>query len=71
MLVLVACVAVNLWCFKVSTILGIVGLNVTKHVVIAQLCLALGVNRRPLASTEENKRAETSTVPAPVAPSPP
>jgi hypothetical protein len=43
---LVACVAVNLWCFRVHVIFGIVALNVTKHVVIAQLCQAVGVNRR-------------------------
>ncbi len=47
MLGLVACVALNIWCFKVSAILGLIGLNVTKHVVIAQLCHAVGVNRRP------------------------
>jgi hypothetical protein len=46
MLALVACVAVNIWCFQVSTLLGIIGLNVTKHVMIAQLCHALGVNRK-------------------------
>jgi hypothetical protein len=46
MLALVACVAVNIWCFQVSTLLGIIGLNVTKHVMIAQLCQALGVNRK-------------------------
>jgi hypothetical protein len=43
---LVACVAVNLWCFRVHVMLGVVAVNVTKHVVIAQLCQALGVNRR-------------------------
>ncbi len=43
---LVAGVAVNLWCFRVNVILGIVALNITKHVVIAQLCQAVGVNRR-------------------------
>ena len=63
LLALVACVAVNIWCFKVSTILGIVGLNVTKHVMIAQLCQALGVNRR----TADAGRSETVgvTVPSP------
>jgi hypothetical protein len=49
---LVACVAVNLWCFRVHFLLGMVAINVTKHVVIAQLCQAVGVNRR--------------TVPAPI-----
>jgi hypothetical protein len=46
---LVACVAVNLWCFRVHVLLGLVAINITKHVVIAQLCMALGVNRRTSA----------------------
>ncbi len=55
---LVACVALNIWLFRVGTLLGILGLNVTKHVAIAMLCQAAGVNRsqapgvaRPSAST--------------------
>jgi hypothetical protein len=43
---LVACVAVNLWCFRVHVMLGLVAINITKHVIIAQLCQALGVNRK-------------------------
>ncbi|MDB5352420.1 MAG: hypothetical protein JWN86_3667 [Planctomycetota bacterium] len=46
MLVLVACVAVNLWLFRLGMLWGIVGLNITKHVVIAQLCQAVGLNRK-------------------------
>ena len=46
MLGLVAVVAVNVWLFRVSVLLGIIGLNVTKHVVIAYLCQVLGVDRR-------------------------
>ena len=56
MLALVACVAVNIWCFKVSALLGFVGLNITKHVIIAQLCLVLGVNRQPDAGDEMPSR---------------
>ncbi len=48
---LVAGVAVNLWCFRVNVILGIVALNITKHVVIAQLCQAVGVNRRTASAS--------------------
>lgn len=59
MLVMVACVALNIWCFKVSAILGIIGLNVTKHVAIAQLCQAIGVNRRTKTSPTERIDAET------------
>jgi len=51
MLALVACVAVNLWLFRVGWLWGVIALNVTKHVVIAALCQAVGVNKRP---TEEN-----------------
>ncbi len=49
---LVAAVAVNVWLFRLSILLGIIGLNITKHLVIAYLCQVLGVDRR------------TSTVPA-------
>ncbi|HWE37578.1 MAG TPA: hypothetical protein VG406_13500 [Isosphaeraceae bacterium] len=50
MLGLVACVALNLWLFRLGPLLGILGLNVTKHVVIAYLCQVLGVNRRNAAN---------------------
>jgi hypothetical protein len=46
MLGLVACIALNFWLFRVGVFWGIVGLNVTKHVMIAYLCGALGVDRR-------------------------
>ncbi len=45
LMLLVACVAVNLWLFRQGIFWGIVGLNVSKHVVIAALCQNLGVNR--------------------------
>ncbi len=49
---LIACVALNFWLFRVSILAGIIGLNVTKHVVIAYLCQVLGVNRnRPRVGT--------------------
>jgi len=46
---LVACVAVNVWLFRVGVLAGIIGLNVSKHVLIAYLCKALGVGRPPRA----------------------
>ncbi len=46
MLRLVACIAVNIWLFRVGVFWGILGLNVTKHVAIAYLCGVLGVDRR-------------------------
>jgi hypothetical protein len=46
MLGLIACVAINFWLFRLGVFWGILGLNVTKHVVIAHLCHVLGVDRR-------------------------
>jgi hypothetical protein len=43
---LVACVAVNVWLFRVGILWGLLAINVTKHVVIAYLCQVLGVDRR-------------------------
>jgi hypothetical protein len=46
MLGLVACVAVNIWLFRFGPLLGLIGLNLSKHVIIAYLCQILGVDRR-------------------------
>jgi hypothetical protein len=43
---LVACVALNIWLFRFGALWGFLGLNLTKHVLIAQLCQAVGVDRR-------------------------
>ena len=43
---LVACVALNIWLFRMGTLLGIIGLNITKHVLIAYLCQVIGVNKQ-------------------------
>lgn len=48
MLGLVAFAALNIWLFRLSILAGIIGLNVTKHLVIAYLCQVIGVNRRPV-----------------------
>ncbi|HEV3166495.1 MAG TPA: hypothetical protein VGZ22_20895 [Isosphaeraceae bacterium] len=42
---LVACVALNIWLFRFGAIVGLIGLNITKHVLIAFLCKAVGVDR--------------------------
>jgi hypothetical protein len=42
----IACIAVNFWLFRLGILWGILGLNVTKHVVVAYLCQVLGVDRR-------------------------
>jgi hypothetical protein len=48
---LVACIALNLWLFRLGLLWGIVGLNISKHLVIAYLCQILGVDRRPRPCT--------------------
>jgi hypothetical protein len=45
LLVLVACIALNFWLFRLGALWGILGLNFTKHVAIACLCQSLGVDR--------------------------
>jgi hypothetical protein len=63
MLGVVACIAVNFWLFRVHVLWGILGLNVTKHVVIAYLCQILGVDRRRPASPTVLASAQTPQVP--------
>jgi hypothetical protein len=58
----VACVAVNVWLFRLGALWGILGLNVTKHVVIAYLCQVVGVDR---------SKAEIPAPPRPVPECPP
>jgi hypothetical protein len=62
---LVACIALNLWLFRLGPLMGIVGLNVTKHVLIAYLCQVLGVNRRRTVSPGTPACAPTTTLPLP------
>ena len=45
LMILIACIALNLWLFRQGVLWGIIGLNISKHVVIAYLCRNLGVNR--------------------------
>ncbi|WP_169979927.1 hypothetical protein [Tautonia rosea] len=47
LLIVVAGIALNLWIFRFGTLAGLLGLSVTKHIVIAWLCQVLGVDRRP------------------------
>ena len=54
---LVACIALNLWLFRLGRLLGIIGLNVTKHVAIAYLC-------QILASTASRDAASPARGPA-------
>jgi hypothetical protein len=45
LLMVVACIALNFWFFRLHLVLGLISLNITKHVLVAGLCRALGVNR--------------------------
>jgi hypothetical protein len=60
MIGLVACVALNLWLFQWHVFAGIVGLNVTKHVVIAYLCQVMGVNKQSRRGTSGKSSARPS-----------
>jgi hypothetical protein len=59
---LVACIAFNIWLFRLGPLWGIIGLNVSKHVTIAYLCQVLGVDRRL-----KRERAQASSSPTPAA----
>lgn len=45
LMLLIACIALNLWLFRQGILWGIIGLNISKHLLIAYLCRNLGVNR--------------------------
>lgn len=64
MLLVVACIALNFWLFRLGVLWGIVGLNVTKHVLIAYLCQVIGVDRRTERQTPSIVAATTPRVPA-------
>lgn len=49
LLLLVACVALNLWLFSIGPLWGILGISVTKHLLVAVLCKLLGLDRRTTA----------------------
>jgi hypothetical protein len=62
---LVACVALNIWLFRLGVLWGILGLNVTKHVAIAYLCQVLGVDRpvQPLPAGPPSHPAPPPRIP--------
>lgn len=45
LLALVACIALNIWLFRIGPLWGIIGLNISKHIIVAFLCQILGVDR--------------------------
>jgi hypothetical protein len=63
MLAVVACIALNFWLFRLGIFWGILGLNVTKHVVIAYLCQVIGVDRRPRSEASRSVSAAAPRVP--------
>jgi hypothetical protein len=63
MLAVVACIALNFWLFRLGVFWGIVGLNVTKHVVIAYVCQVIGVDRRPSSGSHHVVSASAPRVP--------
>jgi hypothetical protein len=63
MLAVVACIALNFWLFRLGVLWGILGLNVTKHVVIAYLCQVIGVDKRPTAGPSRVVPASPPRVP--------
>jgi hypothetical protein len=63
MLVVVACIALNFWLFRLGVFWGILGLNVTKHVVIAYLCQVIGVDKRPTPGAARVVPASAPRVP--------
>jgi len=65
LLLFVASIALNIWLFRLGALWGILGLNVTKHVVIALLCQNLGVDR------EDSPKSSMPRMAAPPAPSQP
>jgi hypothetical protein len=69
LLISVACVAVNVWLFRVGPIWGILGINVTKHVVIASLCQRLGVDQagREAHAGRSLRRRRVAIEPKPLA----
>lgn len=43
---LIACIALNVWLFRLGVLWGILGLNVSKHFAVAYLCEVLSGKRR-------------------------
>jgi hypothetical protein len=60
---LVACIALNIWLFRLGALWGILGLNVTKHVAIAYLCQSLGVDKSQPADTSPSAAVQSPAVP--------
>ena len=60
---LVACVALNIWLFRLGPLLGILGLNISKHVIIAYVCKVVGVDKHRRRARVEPVPAATTRLP--------
>lgn len=56
MFLAVAVCAVQFWLFRLGVLWGLLGLMVTKHVVIAWLCQVVGLDRRAGEPVREGER---------------
>lgn len=45
LILVVACIAVNIGLFRVGPLWGLIGINISKHLLIAHLCRNIGVDR--------------------------
>ncbi len=48
---LAVCVLVNVWLFRFGILVGLIALNITKHVGVAVLCQIIGVGKPKPAPT--------------------
>lgn len=55
---LVVVSAVHAWLFRQGVLVGIVGLAVSKHLAIAWICRATGVDRDAVATAQPHGRLE-------------
>jgi hypothetical protein len=51
-LAIVASCALNFWLFRLGVLWGLLGLSLSKHVLVAWLCQTLGVDRKNPESTQ-------------------
>ncbi|WP_406700261.1 hypothetical protein V5E97_15690 [Singulisphaera sp. Ch08] len=65
LLALVACIALNIWLFRLGPLWGIIGLNISKHVIVAFLCQILGVDKPQAQDHSPSSAPLTTQVTAP------
>ena len=70
LLAAVAAVAIHLWLFRLGFFYGLVGLAVTKHLLIAYLCQVIGLDKGARSRPRPPIAAAPSPSTAPIDPSP-